>query len=69
MTFEEYDKFKREFDYINRRISYNFGLLESRWLDRKMNKEDISYNKDMENLNNIYKGYLEMQKIVKQYIE
>ena len=70
MTFDEYNNFKKQLDFVNTRISYNIGLLDSRWLERKMNDDDkITYDKDLKNLNNIYEDYIEMQKIVKQYIE
>ena len=69
MTFDEYNNFKKQLDYVNTRISYNIGLLDSRWLERKMNDDDkITYDKDLKNLNNIYEYYIEMQKIVKQYM-
>ena len=69
MTFDEYNNFKKQLDFVNIRISYNIGLLDSRWLERKMNDDDkITYDKDLKNLNNIYEDYIEMQKIVKQYM-
>ena len=69
MTFDEYNKFKKQLDFVYTRISYNSGLLDSRWLERKMNDDDkITYDKDLKNLNNIYEDYIEMQKIVKQYM-
>lgn len=69
MTFDEYNNFKKQLDFVNTRISYNIGLLDSRWLERKMNDDDkITYDKDLKNLNNIYENYIEMQKIVKQYM-
>ena len=69
MTFDEYNNFKKQLDFINTRISYNIGILDSRWLERKMNDDDkITYDKDLKNLNNIYEDYIEMQKIVKQYM-
>ena len=70
MTFDEYNNFKKQLDFINTRISYNIGLLDSRWLERKMNDNDkITHYKDLKNLNNIYEDYIKLQKIVKQYIE
>ena len=70
MTFDEYNNFKKQIDFVNTRILYNIGLLDSRWLERKMNNDDkITHDKDFKNLNNIYEDYIEMQKIVKQYIE
>ena len=69
MTFDEYNNFKKQLDFVNTRISYNIGLLDSRWLDRKMNDDDkITYDKDLKNLNNIYEDYIEIQKIVKKYM-
>ena len=69
MTFDEYNNFKKQLDFVNTRISYNIGLLDSRWLERKMNDDDkITYDRDLKNLNNIYEDYIEMQKIVKQYM-
>ena len=69
MTFDEYNNFKKQIDFVNTRISYNIGLLDSRWLERKMNDDDkITYDKDLKNLNNIYEDYIELQKIVKQYM-
>ena len=69
MTFEEYNNFKKQIDFVNTRISYNIGLLDSRWLERKMNDDDnITHDKDLKNLNNIYEDYIEMQKIVKKYM-
>ena len=69
MTFDEYNNFKKQLDFVNTRISYNIGLLDSRWLERKMNDDDkITYDKDLKNLNNIYEDYIEMQKIVKHYM-
>ena len=69
MTFDEYNNFKKQLDFVNTSISYNIGLLDSRWLERKMNDDDkITYDKDLKNLNNIYEDYIEMQKIVKQYM-
>ena len=69
MTFDEYNNFKKQLDFVNTRISYNIGLLDSRWLERKMNDDDkITHYKDLKNLNNIYEDYIEMQKIVKQYM-
>ena len=69
MTFDEYNNFKKQIDFVNTRISYNIGLLDSRWLERKMNDDDkITYDKDLKNLNNIYEDYIEMQKIVKKYM-
>ena len=69
MTFDEYNNFKKQIDYVNTRISYNIGLLDSRWLERKMNDDDkITSDKDLKNLNNIYEDYIEMQKIVKKYM-
>ena len=69
MTFEEYNNFKKQIDFVNTHISYNIGLLDSRWLERKMNDDDkITHDKDLKNLNNIYEDYMEMQKIVKQYM-
>ena len=69
MTFDEYNNFKKQLDFVNTRISYNIGLLDSRWLERKMNDDDkITYDKDLKNLNNIYEDYIELQKIVKQYM-
>lgn len=69
MTLNEYNNFRKQLDFVNTRISYNFGLLDSRWLERKMNDDDVTHDKDLENLLNIYNGYIELQKIVKQYIE
>lgn len=70
MTFDEYNNFKKQLDFINTRISYNIGILDSRWLERKMNDNDkITHDKDLKNLNNIYEDYIKLQKIVKQYIE
>ena len=69
MTLDEYNKFKEQLNFVNTRISYNFGLLDSRWVERKMNDEDVTHDKDLVNLNNIYSGYIEMQKIVKQYVQ
>ena len=61
MTFDEYNNFKKQLDFVNTRISYNIGLLDSRWLERKMNDDDkITYDKDLKNLNNIYEDYIEM---------
>ena len=69
MTFDEYNNFKKQLDFVNTRISYNIGLLDSRWLERKMDDDDkITYDKDLKNLNNIYEDYIEMQKIVKKYM-
>ena len=69
MTFDEYNNFKKQLDFINTRISYNIGILDSRWLERKMNDNDkITHYKDLKNLNNIYEDYIEMQKIVKHYM-
>ena len=69
MTFDEYNNFKKQLDFVNTRISYNIGLLDSRWLERKMNDDDkITHDKDFKNLNNIYEDYIEMQKIVKKYM-
>ena len=69
MTFDEYNNFKKQLDFVNTRISYNIGLLDSRWLERKMNDDDkITHHKELKNLNNIYEDYIEMQKIVKQYM-
>ena len=68
MTLDEYNNFKKRIDYVNTHISYNIGLLDSRWIKRKMNEDDVMYDKDLENLNNIYADYIEMQKIVKQYM-
>ena len=69
MTFDEYNNFKKQLDFVNTRISYNVGLLDSRWLERKMNDDDkITYDKDLKNLNNIYEDYIEMQKIIKKYM-
>lgn len=69
MTFDEYNNFKKQIDFVNTRISYNIGLLDSRWLERKMNDDyKITHDKDLKNLNNIYEDYIEMQKIVKQYM-
>ena len=69
MTFDEYNNFKKQLDFVNTRISYNIGLLDSRWLERKMNDDDkITHDKDLKNLNNIYADYIEMQKIIKQYM-
>ena len=66
---DEYNNFKKQLDFVNTRISYNIGLLDSRWLERKMNDDDkITYDKDLKNLNNIYEDYIEMQKIVKKYM-
>ena len=30
MTFDEYNNFKKQLDFVNTRISYNIGLLDSR---------------------------------------
>ena len=68
MTLDEYNNFKKQLNYVNTRISYNIGLLDSRWIKRKMNEDDVMHDKDLENLNNIYTDYIEMQKIVKQYM-
>ena len=69
MTFDEYNNFKKQLDFVNTRISYNIGLLDSRWLERKMNDDyKITHDKDLKNLNNIYEDYIELQKIVKQYM-
>ena len=69
MTFDEYNNFKKQIDFVNTRISYNIGLLDSRWLERKMNDDDnITHDKDLKNLNNIYEDYIELQKIVKHYM-
>ena len=68
MTLDEYNSFKKRLDYVNTRISYNIGLLDSRWIKRKMNEDDVMHDKDLENLNNIYADYIEMQKIIKQYM-
>ena len=68
MTLDEYNSFKKRLDYVNKRISYNIGLLDSRWIKRKMNEDDVMHDKDLENLNNIYADYIEMQKIIKQYM-
>lgn len=69
MTFDEYNNFKKQLDFVNTRISYNIGLLDSRWLERKMNDDyKITHDKDLKNLNNIYEDYIEMQKIVKKYM-
>ena len=70
MTFDEYNNFKKQIDFVNTRISYNIGLLDSRWLERKTNDDDkITYDKDLKNLNNIYEEYIEMQKNVKKYMQ
>ena len=70
MTFDEYNNFKKQLDFVNTRISYNIGILDSRWLERKMNDNDkITHYKDLKNLNNIYEDYIKLQKIVKQYME
>ena len=51
MTFDEYNNFKKQLDFINTRISYNIGILDSRWLERKMNDNDkITHYKDLKNL-------------------
>lgn len=69
MTFDEYNNFKKQIDFVNTRISYNIGLLDSRWLERKMNDDyKITHDKDLKNLNNIYEDYIKLQKIVKQYM-
>lgn len=68
MTLDEYNNFKKQINYVNTHISYNIGLLDSRWIKRKMNEDDVMHDKDLENLNNIYADYIEMQKIVKQYM-
>lgn len=68
MTLDEYNNFKKQIDYVNTHISYNIGLLDSRWIKRKMNEDDVMHDTDLENLNNIYADYIEMQKIIKQYM-
>lgn len=69
MTFDEYNNFKKQLDFVNTRISYNIGLLDSRWLERKMNDDyKITHDKDLKNLNNIYEDYIELQKIIKEYM-
>ena len=69
MTFDEYNNFKKQIDFVNTRISYNIGLLDSRWLERKMNDDDkITYDQDLKNLNNIYEHYIAMHKLVKKYM-
>lgn len=69
MTFDEYNNFKKQLDFVNTSISYNIGLLDSRWLERKMNDDDkITHDKDLKNLNNMYEDYIEIQKIIKQYM-
>lgn len=68
MTLDEYNSFKKQLNFVNTHISYNIGLLDSRWIKRKMNEDDVMHDKDLENLNNIYADYIEMQKIVKQYM-
>lgn len=68
MTLDEYNSFKKQLNFVNTRILYNIGLLDSRWIKRKMNEDDVMHDKDLENLNNIYADYIEMQKIVKQYM-
>ena len=69
MTLNEYSYLKQELNYIQTKISYNFGKLDSRWYDRKINETDITHNDDILNLQNIYKCYGELQNIVKKYIK
>ena len=69
MTLEEYKKLKEKINYYNAKIAYNFGKIDSRWYDRKVNNEDVTHNKDLTNLKKIYNAYIELQKIVKEYIE
>jgi hypothetical protein len=69
MIENEYNDLKRKFNFVQSHISYNFGLLDSRWLERRMNKNDTAHDKDLDNLLNIYEDCMELQKIVKQYIE
>lgn len=69
MTLNEYSYLKQELNYIQTKISYNFGKLDSRWYDRKINTDDVTHKEDLENLKNISDAYGELQKIVKQYIE
>ena len=69
MTLNEYSYLKQVLNYIHTKISYNFGKLDSRWYDRKLNKTDIKHDDDIVNLQNIYKGFGELQNIVKKYIK
>lgn len=70
MTFEEFDKLKSEMRSIESAISYNCGLLESRWLERKYNKnDDITSERDNANLSQLYDEYDKLKNIVKKYIK
>lgn len=68
MTLSEYNNLKQKLSFINSKISYNFAFLDSRWLERKINNDDITYIKDKENLNNIYNYYDEIKSEIKKYI-
>ncbi len=68
MTLQEYDDLKKKLTFIGMQVSYNIGQLDARWLERKMNNEDITYVRDIENLINIYEGYAKMSNIIKKYI-
>ncbi len=69
MTLDKYYELKQKLSFIETKIHYNFGKLESRWYDRKINTDDVTHKEDLENLKNISDAYGELQKIVKQYIE
>lgn len=69
MTAEQYSYLKNEIFNITSRISYNIGKLDARWIDRKIHTDDVTHDRDLKNLNDIYDAYCELSYIVKKYID
>ena len=68
MTLDEYYKMRSDLSYVSSKLTYNFGILDSRWLERKFNNNDETYSKDRIDLMNIYKNVMEYADVIKKYI-
>lgn len=69
MTLDEYSEFREKLTSQYSSIARNFAKLDSRWIDRKMNKEDVVHDADVKSLKNIHSALTNMIKIIEKYIE
>lgn len=69
MTLDEYSEFREKLTAQYSSIARNFAKLDSRWIDRKMNNEEVIHDADIKSLKNIHSALTNMIKIIEKYIE
>ena len=69
MTLDEYSELREKLTGQTAIITRNFAKMDSRWIDRKMNTEDVVHDLDVKNLKNIHSALNNIIRVIEKYID